>query len=100
MLWTGSRLGLVHIGDSRAYLLRDGALSQITQDHTFVQTLVDEGRITPEEAEPHPQRSLLMRALGRPRRRRARLSRSARPGPATATCSARDGLSGVVSSTP
>ena len=53
----------MHIGDSRAYLLRDGELSQITQDDTFVQSLVDEGRITEEEAHTHPQRSLLLRAL-------------------------------------
>lgn len=64
LLWTGQRLGLVHVGDSRAYLLRDGRLTQITQDHTWVQKLVDEGRITEEEATTHPQRSLLMRALG------------------------------------
>jgi protein phosphatase len=64
LLWTGQRLGLVHVGDSRAYLLRDGVLTQITQDHTWVQRLVDEGRITEEEATTHPQRSLLMRALG------------------------------------
>ncbi|WP_069816720.1 MerR family transcriptional regulator [Streptomyces sp. TP-A0874] len=63
MLWTGSRLALVHIGDSRAYLLRDGELFQITHDHTVVQTMLDEGRITPEEAASHPQRSLLVRAL-------------------------------------
>ncbi|GHJ34450.1 protein phosphatase 2C domain-containing protein [Streptomyces sp. TS71-3] len=64
MLWTGSRLALVHIGDSRVYLLRDGELFQITHDHTLVQTMVDEGRLTPEEAASHPQRSLLVRALG------------------------------------
>ncbi|MEU2512278.1 MerR family transcriptional regulator [Streptomyces syringium] len=63
MLWTGSQLALVHIGDSRAYLLRDGELFQITHDHTMVQSLVDEGRISPEEAASHPQRSLLIRAL-------------------------------------
>lgn len=63
MLWTGSQLALVHIGDSRAYLLRGGELFQITHDHTFVQSMVDEGRITPEEATTHPQRSLLLRAL-------------------------------------
>jgi hypothetical protein len=51
LLRTGSRFALAHIGDSRAYLLRDDALVQITHDHTFVQTLVDEGRLTPEEAE-------------------------------------------------
>lgn len=64
MLWTGSQLALVHIGDSRAHLLRDGELFQITHDHTVVQSMVDEGRITPEEAVSHPQRSLLVRALG------------------------------------
>ncbi|WP_327310759.1 MULTISPECIES: MerR family transcriptional regulator [unclassified Streptomyces] len=65
MLWTGSQLALVHIGDSRVYLLRDGELFQITQDHTMVQSMVDEGRLSPEEAASHPQRSLLIRALGR-----------------------------------
>jgi PPM family protein phosphatase len=64
MLWTGSQLALVHIGDSRVYLLRDSELGQITHDHTLVQTMVDEGRLSPEEAAAHPQRSLLVRALG------------------------------------
>ncbi|MFJ3194621.1 MerR family transcriptional regulator [Streptomyces griseoviridis] len=64
MLWTGSQLALVHIGDSRVYLLRDGELFQITHDHTMVQSMVDEGRLSPEEAASHPQRSLLIRALG------------------------------------
>ena len=63
MLWSGSQLALVHIGDTRAYLLRDGELFQITHDHTFVQSLVDEGRITADEAASHPRRSLLLRAL-------------------------------------
>ena len=63
LLRSGSKFALAHIGDSRAYLLRDGVLVQITHDHTFVQTLVDEGRLTPEEAEQHPQRSVLMRVL-------------------------------------
>ena len=62
-LFAGSRLGMLHIGDSRAYLLRDGVLSQITHDDTLVQTLVDEGRISEEEASTHPQRSLITRAL-------------------------------------
>ena len=66
MLWSGSRLALVHIGDSRAYLLRDGGLFQITHDHSVVQSLIDAGRLTPEEAVTHPQRSLLLRALGAP----------------------------------
>ncbi|MCX4788272.1 MerR family transcriptional regulator [Streptomyces sp. NBC_01221] len=64
MLWTGSQLALVHIGDSRVHLLRDGELFQITHDHTLVQSMVDEGRLTPGEAASHPQRSLLIRALG------------------------------------
>lgn len=64
MLWTGSQLALVHIGDSRVHLLRDGELFQITDDHTLVQSMVDEGRLTPEEAASHPQRALLIRALG------------------------------------
>ncbi len=62
-LFAGRRLGMLHIGDSRAYLLRDDVLSQITHDHTLVQTLVDEGRISEEEASTHPQRSLITRAL-------------------------------------
>ncbi|MGC0415389.1 PP2C family protein-serine/threonine phosphatase [Embleya sp. AB8] len=96
LLWTGSRLGLAHIGDSRAYLLRDGALEQITQDHTWVQRLVDEGRITEEEADHHPQRSLLMRALdGRGSVEPDLSVREARPGDRYLICS--DGLSGVVS---
>ncbi|MEV6165064.1 MerR family transcriptional regulator [Streptomyces sp. NPDC052052] len=64
MLWTGSQLALVHIGDSRVHLLRDGRLFQITHDHTMVQSMVDEGRLSPEEAASHPERSLLVRALG------------------------------------
>ncbi|UOQ57035.1 Stp1/IreP family PP2C-type Ser/Thr phosphatase [Leucobacter allii] len=60
----GDRLALAHIGDSRLYLLRDGALQQITKDHTFVQRLVDSGKITEEEAKTHPRRSVLMRVLG------------------------------------
>jgi PPM family protein phosphatase len=63
MLWSGSQLALVHIGDTRAYLLRDGELFQITHDHTLVQSLLDEGRISPEEAASHPQRSLLLKAI-------------------------------------
>ncbi|MEE4545756.1 MerR family transcriptional regulator [Streptomyces sp. V4-01] len=99
MLWTGSQLALVHIGDSRAYLLRDGGLFQITHDHTLVQTMIDEGRLTPEEALSHPQRSLLVRALGADDRSRGveepelRLH-DALPGDRWLLCS--DGLSSVV----
>ncbi|MDT0306996.1 protein phosphatase 2C domain-containing protein [Streptomyces sp. DSM 44917] len=96
LLWTGQRLGLVHVGDSRAYLLRGGELVQITQDHTWVQRLVDEGRITEEEATTHPQRSLLMRALGSADHIETdRSIREVRPGDRYLLCS--DGLSGVVS---
>jgi PPM family protein phosphatase len=63
MLWSGSKLALVHVGDTRAYLLRAHELFQITHDHSVVQALLDEGKITPEEAESHPQRSLLLRAI-------------------------------------
>ncbi|MFO7251999.1 MAG: protein phosphatase 2C domain-containing protein [Actinomycetes bacterium] len=63
MLWDGTRFALAHVGDSRAYLLRGNVLYQITQDHTLVQSLVDEGRITPEEAAVHARRSMLLRAL-------------------------------------
>ncbi|HEY7144958.1 MAG TPA: protein phosphatase 2C domain-containing protein [Streptosporangiaceae bacterium] len=64
LLLSGSQLGLAHIGDTRAYLVRDGAVSQLTHDHTLVQSLVDEGKITPGEAGAQPIRSLLLRALG------------------------------------
>ncbi|MDT0344538.1 MerR family transcriptional regulator [Streptomyces litchfieldiae] len=63
LLRSGSQLALAHIGDTRAYLMRDGEPCQITHDHTYVQSLVDEGRLTPEEAASHPQRSLLVSAL-------------------------------------
>jgi len=63
MLRAGNKLAMAHIGDSRAYLLRDGTFSQITKDHSFVQQLVDEQRITQEEAEDHPQRSLVTRVM-------------------------------------
>lgn len=63
LLWSGSRLGLVHIGDSRAYLLRDGQLFQITHDDTIVQSMVDEGKLTEAEIASHPDRALLSKAL-------------------------------------
>ena len=64
MLRSGSQLALVHVGDTRAYLLRDGELRQLTQDHTYVQSLVDTGRLDPGAVASHPQRALLARALG------------------------------------
>jgi PPM family protein phosphatase len=63
MLWADGSAAICHIGDSRAYLVRNGDLYQITHDHTFVQALIDQGRIRPDEASTHPQRSLLLRAL-------------------------------------
>ncbi|MGX2997375.1 MerR family transcriptional regulator [Streptomyces sp. JNUCC 64] len=63
LLWTGARLALVHLGDGRAYVLRGGALLRISEDHTAVAALVEDGRLTPEEALTHPGRSLLTRAL-------------------------------------
>jgi len=64
LLRVGDSMAVAHIGDSRVYLFRDDELSQITADHTFVQRLVDSGRISPEEAAVHPRRSVLMRVLG------------------------------------
>lgn len=97
LLRTGSTLVMAHLGDSRAYLLRGGELTQVTVDHTFVQHLVDTGRITPEEAEHHPQRNVVMRVLGD---FDVDLTpdvsvREARPGDRWLLCS--DGLSGFVS---
>ncbi|KAA9134508.1 Stp1/IreP family PP2C-type Ser/Thr phosphatase [Microbacterium caowuchunii] len=87
---------IAHIGDSRIYLFRDGALTQITTDHTFVQRLVDSGRITPEEARYHPRRSVLMRVLGDmdPDPEIDTFIMPTQPGDRWLLCS--DGLSGVV----
>ena len=62
-LFDGTKVGMGHVGDSRAYLLRDKAIQQLTKDHTFVQTLIDEGRITEEESRVHPHRNLILRAI-------------------------------------
>jgi protein phosphatase len=95
MLWQGGHVALCHIGDSRAYMLRDGELFQITRDHTLVQSLVDEGRLTPQAAASHPQRSLLLRALdGRTEADPDLSIREARFGDRYLLCS--DGLSDVV----
>ncbi|QLQ38658.1 MerR family transcriptional regulator [Micromonospora robiginosa] len=91
----GTRLALVHVGDTRAYLLRGGELSRLTQDHTYVQTLVDQGRLTPAEAGAHPQRALLARALGAGGEVEADLAlRTALTGDRYLLCS--DGLSATV----
>lgn len=62
-IFDGRRLGVVHVGDSRGYLLRNGELQPLTTDHTLVQSLIDEGRITEEEARVHPHRNLILRAV-------------------------------------
>ncbi|MFC3963797.1 PP2C family protein-serine/threonine phosphatase [Nocardia jiangsuensis] len=95
ILFAGKKLGMVHIGDSRAYMLRDAELAQITRDDTFVQSLVDEGRITPEQAHTHPQRSLIMRALTGNEIDPTLVMREAKAGDRYLLCS--DGLSDVVS---
>ena len=61
--FAGVRVALAHVGDSRAYLLRNGTLAQITRDDTVVQSLVDEGRLTPEQARDHPQRAMVLKVL-------------------------------------
>lgn len=96
MLWAGPRVALIHIGDSRAYLMRGPRFEQITHDHTLVQTLVDEGKITEEEVATHPQRSLILRALDGKSPVDPDISISeAKAGDRYLLCS--DGLSGVVS---
>lgn len=93
--WLGDRIAIVHVGDSRAYLLRDGDCAQLTHDHTYVQTLIDSGSITPADAAIHPKRSLLMRAVDGINPVEADLSmREARIGDRYLLCS--DGLSGVL----
>jgi protein phosphatase len=95
LLAEGSKIALAHIGDSRAYLLRDGVLTQLTRDHTYVQALVDDGQITPEEAAVHPQRNMITRVLdGRVGVELDMALRDARAGDRYLLCT--DGLSGVV----
>ncbi|WP_127573691.1 PP2C family protein-serine/threonine phosphatase [Georgenia faecalis] len=97
ILRSDTKLAMVHIGDSRAYLLRGGELTQVTADHTFVQHLVDLGKLTPDQAERHPQRSVLLRVLGDTDSDVLldESVREGRPGDRWLLCS--DGLSGVVS---
>lgn len=95
LLFDGRRIGLLHVGDSRAYLLRDGTLTQITKDDTFVQSLVDRGELSADEAHTHPRRSLILKALtGEPVEPTA-VIREARVGDRYLLCS--DGLSDPVS---
>jgi PPM family protein phosphatase len=95
ILWQSGRIGVIHVGDSRAYLLRGGELAQITRDHTYVQSLIDAGQISAEEARRHPKRNLLLRAIdgnGLPEGEAS--VREAQAGDRYLLCS--DGLSGVV----
>jgi protein phosphatase len=95
MLWLDGHAALCHIGDSRAYLLRSGQFYQITHDHTLVQSLVDEGKITEDDVATHPHRSLLLRALDGRTIAEPDLSQlETMPGDRLLLCS--DGLSGVV----
>jgi serine/threonine protein phosphatase PrpC len=95
LLWADGYAALCHIGDSRAYLLRDGQFHQITHDHTLVQSLVDEGKITEDDVATHPHRSLLLRALdGRTIAEPDLAPLETYPGDRYLLCS--DGLSGVV----
>ncbi|MFJ4841992.1 MerR family DNA-binding transcriptional regulator [Streptomyces sp. NPDC088746] len=97
LVWTGERLGLVHIGDSRAYVLRGGELFRITHDHTLVQSMIDDGSLTEEEAASHPQRAMLLRALAGGPQAQARPDvrlHDTLPGDRYLLCS--DGLSAVV----
>lgn len=99
VLRSGNKLAMAHIGDSRAYLLRDKTLTQITHDHTLVQYLVDTGQITQEEAKTHPKRNVIMRALSDdPEEKEIAIDESIReavPGDRWLLCS--DGLYGPVS---
>ena len=96
VLFTGDIANIAHIGDSRVYLMRDSQMVQVTKDHTFVQQLVDTGRITEEEAVYHPKRNVIMRVLGdttnEPEFDIHQLE--VRPGDRLLLCS--DGLCGVV----
>jgi protein phosphatase len=96
MLRSGNKLAMAHIGDSRAYLLREGTFSQITKDHSFVQQLLDDERITEAEAQHHPQRSLVTRVMtGSPDDEPDLSIRELIPGDRYVLCS--DGLTDFVS---
>ncbi|GAA2009457.1 protein phosphatase [Nakamurella flavida] len=95
LLFAGDRLGMAHVGDSRAYLYRNGVLHQLTHDDTFVQSLIDDGRITADEAAHHPQRSLLLRALNGTDLDPSLTTREVSVGDRYLVCS--DGLPAVVS---
>lgn len=93
--WQGDRASIAHVGDSRAYMLREGRLLRLTKDHTYVQTLVDAGQITEAEAATHRRRNLLIRAIDGVNTVEPDLSiREVHPGDRIMLCT--DGLSGVL----
>lgn len=95
-LFNGTQFGLAHIGDSRGYLLRDGELTQLTHDHSWVQSLIDEGKITPAQAATHPHRSLILKVLnGQPGFEADLFELDLELGDRVLFCS--DGLSGLIS---
>jgi serine/threonine protein phosphatase PrpC len=94
LLLSGNRLALLHVGDSRGYRFRDGSLSQLTKDDTYVQALVDRGVLTPEEARAHPQRSVVTQAVQGEDFAAAEAEWEPRPGDRYLLCS--DGLSDYV----
>ena len=84
-------VAIAHVGDSRAYRLRDGELLRLTDDHSLVDELLRQGRLTPEEAVEHPQRSVITRALGPEATVEVDTRSLPRAAPATSTCSAATG---------
>ncbi len=94
LMFNGADLAMCHVGDSRGYRLRDGALEQITVDDTYVQSLVDKGQLAPEDVSTHPQRSMILKAYtGRPVEPTLKMI-DIRPGDRFLLCS--DGLSDPV----
>ncbi len=95
-LVTGRDVAIGHVGDSRMYRLRDGELERLTQDHSLVEEFVRQGKLTPEEAEVHPQRSIITRALGpEPDVEVDTFTYPGRAGDVYLICS--DGLTGMIS---
>jgi protein phosphatase len=97
IFWPDGRLEMGHVGDSRAYLLRNDRLTQLTIDHTFVHELIAQGRLAPEDAATHPRRHMLTRTIGMPDVRVDSLEIHLLPGDRVMLCS--DGLTGMVSDT-
>lgn len=92
--FSGSQVGLIHVGDSRGYVLRGGQLAQLTHDDTYVQSLVDSGELTPDQAKDHPRKSVILRALLGTEVEPDVSMREARAGDRYLLCT--DGLSDVV----